>query len=520
MRAIFLSVLMALSVNPLLAQNDIPVNPNLTWNGEISLAVNPTDPSNLVTAWMKLTTLTTVTIAISRSTDYGNTWSAPVYMPHFSASFTSADPVLITSAGGTFYFAYIDYDKVSLSAGGVYVTKSTDGGASWSTPVQAIDATFAPDVPIDRPWMAIDNSSGIHAGTLYLVTKSIQQATATHHIYLIRSTDDGANWDTPKILDDVLPVGGTANTMGVPCVSAAGTLYVNYLSYDISQSLHVRDVFVRSGDGGQTFTQGIISELPFTSIIPPEDSLYQYSYHLAANPSDSNNLMHVFTDRRDGDWDIWYNVSQDGGGTWSATTRLNDDPAGNGIGQDMCWGGFSTHGTYASLWRDRRDGTTGQTSDYRIYGSYSTDKGITFSANFALSLTPGGLFTGTKGNDFLGACLSDSLVYGTWSDRRNGLNQEYFNKYALPPASGIPEVTEKTNPQIIPSVVHSSFADINPVYLRNNNSFRITIYDLPGRCVLQQANKSRIELGGLPQGMYILGFSNGSNWFYQRFIKE
>ena len=368
--------------------------------------------------------------------------------------------------------------------------------------------------------MAIDNSSGAHAGILYLVTKSIQEATATHHIYLIRSFDDGAGWDTPKIIDDVLPVGGNSNTMGVPCVSAAGILYVNYLSYDISQSLHVRDVFMRSGDGGQTFIPGVISELPFTSIIPPEDSLYQYSYHLAANPSDSNNLIHLITDRRDGDWDIWYNVSQDGGNSWTATTRLNDDPVGNGIGQDMCWGGFSNQGTYAALWRDRRDGTTGQTSDYRIYGSYSSNKGISFSANFALSKTPGGLFSGTKGNDFLGACLSDSLIYGSWSDKRNGLNQEYFNRYALPPVSGIRVHTEKSNPPIIPSVVHSSFADINPIYSRNNNSFHIMIYDLPGRCILQQTNKSRIELGSLPQGMYILGFNSGNGWIYQRFIKD
>ncbi|MCX6246273.1 MAG: sialidase family protein [Bacteroidetes bacterium] len=512
MRNLFLSALFAFSVFVVHAQNDVPVNPNFTWNGEISLAVDPSNTAILVAAWMKLTSLNTVSIAISRSSDHGNTWQAPVYMPHFSSSFTSADPALIASSDGTLFFAYIDYNNITLSEGAVYITKSTDGGASWSVPVLAIDASAAPDIPIDRPWLAVDNSNGPSKGTLYLVTKSIKQATVTHHIYLIRSSDEGVTWETPKILDDSLPVGGTANTMGVPCVSADGVLFVNYLSYDISQNLHVRDVFVKSDDGGQTFTTGIISELPFSSAIPPGDSLYQYSYHLAANPADSTNLIHILTDRREGDWDIWVNVSQDGGATWSTTARLNDDPVGNGKGQDMCWGGFSGKGTYSALWRDRRNGTSEPNSDYRIYGSYSTDKGVTFSPNFALSQTPGSLFTGLTGNDFLGASLSDSAVYGTWADKRSGQNQEYFNFHMLPPVSGIRDVAGNSQLQIIPSVIRSSYAELNPGYLKENTKFQVAIYDLPGRCILRQENKSRIELGALLKGMYILGFIKFRNY--------
>jgi hypothetical protein len=501
-------------------QNDIPVNPNSTWNGEISLAVNPTNPANLVAAWMKATGLFTVSIAISSSNDHGLTWSDPVYMPHFSSSYTSADPTLTVSSSGTFHFAYIDYNNITFAAGAVYVTRSTDSGITWAAPSPAIDATAAPDVPIDRPWLAIDNSTGPDHGKLYLVTKSIKEATVTHHIWLVRSTDDGLTWDTPKILDDPLPVGATANTMGVPCVSSSGAMYVNYLSFDISQSLHARDVYIRSDDGGATFTNGIISELPFNSVIPPEDSLYQYSYHIAANPSDSNNLVHIITDRRDGDWDIWYNVSQDGGNTWTPTTRLNDDPIGNGIGQDMCWGGFSTGGVYAALWRDRRDGVTGQTSSYRIYGSCSNDKGNTFSANFAFGKTLAPLFIPISGNDFLGVCLSDSTVYGTWSDSRTGQNQEYFNSRKITASSGNGELKNDNNAQIIPGVIFSSFTEINPAYIQKNKPYQVQIYDLPGRCILQQKNKSRIDLGDLPAGMYILELTTSGTRVYQRFIRE
>jgi hypothetical protein len=517
MRNLLWSIFMILSFS-VSAQNDVPVNSNFVWNGEISLAANPINPAILVTAWMKMATFTSVSIAISRSTNYGATWSTPVMMPHFSSSFTSADPTLITSSNGTYYFAYIDYDNTTFSAGGVYVTKSTDG-LSWTSPVKAIDASFAADVPIDRPWLAIDNSSGPNHGNLYLITKSIKEATMTHHLYFIRSIDDGLSWETPKVLDDVLPVGGTANTMGVPCVSSNGVLYINYLSYDIMQDIHVRDVAMWSNDGGLNFNPMIISELPFASVIPSSDSLFQYSYHIAGNPADANNLIHVFTDRRDGDWDIWYNVSYDAGSTWSQTTRLNDDPVGNGIGQDMVWGGFSPEGIYAALWRDRRDGVPGPTSDYRIYGAASSDKGTTFSPNFALSHTLASLSVPVTGNDFLGVSLSDSLVYGAWADKRTATNQEYFNDHALPGVSGIPTVS-KTSPQIIPSVIYNLYVDLDPAFLKEINTFKVSVYDLPGHCILQQSNSCRIDLANIPAGMYILGFFNGNTYIYQRFIKE
>jgi hypothetical protein len=500
------------------AQSDVAINPNYTWNGEISLTGNPIDRRVLVSAWMKLTTLSKVSIAISRSTDMGNTWSAPVYMPHFSTSFTSADPTLAVSSDGTLYFAYIDYDNLSLSAGGVYVTRSTDGGITWTDPVKAIDASASADVPIDRPWLIVDNSGGPHHGNLYIVTKSIKEATVQHHIWFMSSSDNGSTWSTPKILDEAMPVGGTANTMGVPCISANSTLYVNYLSFDITQSLHVRDVYVRSNDGGQHFSAGVISELPFTSVIPPDDSLYQYSYHLAANPVDSGNLVHIITDRRDGDWDIWYNVTHDGGSTWSETTRLNDDPVGNGIGQDMCWGGFSANGSYAALWRDRRDGTQGQTSDYRIYGAASADGGNSFGANFALSSTLSPLSIPVTGNDFLGVALSDTLVFGAWADKRTGLNQEYCNRHTLPAVTDVSDLRDSQTERMIPPVVGREQTEISHSFLLGIRHYSVSVCDISGRVVLYQEDNPHLDLLKKTSGIYLLDFRSVDKNQREKFI--
>ncbi|MCX6250274.1 MAG: exo-alpha-sialidase [Bacteroidetes bacterium] len=501
------------------AQNDIPIDPNYTWNGEISLAVDPLHTNHLVAAWMKLTGFVTVSIVVSYSDDDGASWSDPVVMPHFSGSYTSADPTLTFSSDGRFYLGYIDFNNITYNAGSVYVSASTDGGATWSAPVMAIDISVSADKPIDRPWLAVDNSGGSYHGSVYLVTKSIKEATAAHHIWMVKSTNNGNTWSTPVLLDSDLSVGATSNAMGVPCVTSAGILFVNYLSYDPTQSYYVRDVFVNSSDGGQTFSASVIADLPAASAIPPSDSLYQYSMHIAANPVLPDNLVHVFTDRRFGDWDILCNYSLDGGNTWSDPFRINDDPVNNGVGQDMCWGGFSNNGIYSVIWRDRRNGTIDPASDYRIYGSFSLNGGVTFNSNFALSTTPGGLSRPVSGNDFLGTVLSDSLVFSVWADKRTGLNQEYFNRYALPASSGSKDMFgQSSTRQLIAWQTSINCLQLNQIFISGKSGFKIEIFDLTGIMVFSDSNHIFLCPEFLPDGMYIIELKVAGRIYHQRIL--
>ena len=499
-------------------QADIPVNPNFTWNGESSLAINPTNPDNLVVAWMKLASLTQVTIAISHSNDKGNTWSDPVYMPHFSTSFTSADPTLIFSNDGTAYFAYIDYNKATFDSGGVYVCKSVDYGANWSYPVKAIDKSSGTDWPIDRPWLVRDETSGIFQQRLYLVTKGANDAPLPHHIYLVHSQDDGLTWSNAIKLDTDIPVGAQSNAMAVPAVTQDGSLCVSYLSYDPALSVYARNVMLKSIDGGTSFTPFIIDLLPFTSIIPSSDSLLQYSYYLGANPTVPGNLIFIYTDRRNGDWDILFSATHDGGLSWSETQRLNDDPVGNGIEQDMCWGGFSSDGKFAALWRDRRDGTTGQYSGYRIYGAYSTNGGTTFQPNFAISQTLAPQSIPIDGNDFLGVALSDTVVSGTWADKRTISSQIYFNRYYLDNSSGIGNRIKQPSESFFPVVIQSDCASLRPCMNKIRPLYKIQVFNALGIKVREELNNNTICFENFSNGFYFIILTNGDQMMSQKFI--
>src|ERR1035438_7751377 len=139
--------------------NNVNVSQDATFDGEPTLAVNPTNPNNIVVAWMGVTiNPVRVSIKTKSSFDGGLTWGNYFVQPHFSPNFGSADVSMAFKNDGKVYMSYIDYRK-SPDSGGIFVTHSGDGGITWSSPVEAYNGlTDDPGkLPLDRPWIAVDN---------------------------------------------------------------------------------------------------------------------------------------------------------------------------------------------------------------------------------------------------------------------------------------------------------------------------------------------------------------------------
>jgi hypothetical protein len=73
----------------------------------------------------------------------------------------------------------------------------------------------------------------------------------------------------------------------------------------------------------------------------------------AVSPTNGN-LYVSWSDYRHGDADIYFTSSTDGGNTWEAAVRLNDDPIGNGVDQIQPQVSVAPNGRVAVMWFDRR----------------------------------------------------------------------------------------------------------------------------------------------------------------------
>lgn len=150
-------------------------------------------------------------ITVSRSTDGGATFKTVRIGTQVTIPAVNQFSDLAIGKDGTVYVSYINCPGTGPTGdcGGtstkILVSKSTDGGVTWSTPVTSATVTLAPDscgayygcLPntFERmsniPVIAIDNSAGTNAGHLYI---AFYNFTTFASVRTVTSTDGGATW--------------------------------------------------------------------------------------------------------------------------------------------------------------------------------------------------------------------------------------------------------------------------------------------------------------------------------------
>jgi hypothetical protein len=171
-------------------------------------------------------------VVVQKSTDGGRTFGPMTHVsPGFPASGGDSAP-LVVEPGGRIDILYQGYqitDPVTFTMNPAhsYFTSSTDGGTTWSTPVQV--GPGAGTMSLAEWW--IDGDVAMDAGGNLYATWDTQGAnpdgSANDSGWLSFSRDHGATWSAPAQVP--------ADRLGVPHVmqvagGAAGTAYVSWLS--------------------------------------------------------------------------------------------------------------------------------------------------------------------------------------------------------------------------------------------------------------------------------------------------
>ncbi len=157
------------------------------------------------------------TISVSHSSNGGSTWTTKqVDTTQTLTSEVDQFSDLAIAKNGTVYATWLRCPPTGPTGdcGGttskMYMSDSTNGGNTWSTPVVVATVKLAPDTAgccyygqlpntdervSDIPAIDVDRSSGAHAGNLYVV---LYTWTGTYmKVEVTTSTNGGSTWSTP-----------------------------------------------------------------------------------------------------------------------------------------------------------------------------------------------------------------------------------------------------------------------------------------------------------------------------------
>lgn len=384
---------------------------------EPSLAVNPRDPRHWVAAWQqdRWSNGSSRGIVAGVTFDAGATWSRAV--PHDTVCSGSAyqrasDPWVDFGPDGTAWQAALASTGTSFTAGSinaVVVSRSTDGGITWSEPVELIRDTGAAFFN-DKETITADP---FDARFVYAVWDRIQGNTRGP-TYFSRTSDGGATWEAPRPVYD--PGAGQQTIGNLVRVLPDGTL-VNLLTHitgvgddedkaaPAAASLEV----LRSTDRGATWSGPIrvASYEPAGVLDPFTRAPVRDGTPIAAMAVSPEGVLYVaWQDARmspdpERD-DILLARSTDGGATWSAPVRVNGAPGKSAFAPQVH---VAADGTIGVTYFDLRSETIAADALLADYWMARSRDGLTWTEShiagpFDLLTAPfaGGYFLG----DYMG----------------------------------------------------------------------------------------------------------------------
>ena len=343
-------------------------------------------------------------VGFSTSGDDGATWSPNILMDLVEGP-RQSDPWLALAPNGTVYFARLEYDRLAYTTNntsGISVSATT-GGAAWGPTYHLNDTpNFA-----DKETLAMGPD-----GALNMVFNT--DTPTDGDLVFVRSTDGGATW-TPKVRVPDAPGGVIGGNVGV---LPSGDLVVAWFNYT-EQNLYAD----RSTDGGVTWGPDVRVNDVYGSGVWSNWILSMPSMSVGPNGT----VYLAWTDDRDGDPDAYLAASWDGGATWTADVRMDDDPGT--APQFQAELAVDPWGRVHAAWYD------GRTGDLNLGYARSSDGGATWSPSVFVTDAETPISYDRPGDYFAMESGPDGTIYAAWTDGRGPDLDIYFSK--LPPAARV-----------------------------------------------------------------------------------
>jgi BNR/Asp-box repeat protein len=389
--------LLSLAPGPLALISSPDVLAGFPTNGVLSadaavepyVAVNPANPKNNVAGWIDHNFAGTVA---GVTLDGGQTWknvAVTGYVPGYGA-----DPWLSFAPNGDLYF-------MSVTAAGHMVNKSSDGGLTWSSPIQ-IDGQDNGSA-VDKASITADPMKPNYVYATWVRFNKSFNGNGSETMFA-RSTDGGQTWQPDQSIHSAK--GSDFDWGNQIVVLPDGTLIDAFTEGQFTNNHQVAMTMLRSADHGQTWSAPMTAPVqqplvdannnpPIAIVTDPDTGKLVNAVpmfdSIAVDPH-SGNLYAVWIDGRFSNFQhnsIALSMSTDGGLTWSDPIQVNQTPAKVPTLDQQAFNptvAVAADGTVAVTYYDFRNNTSapGALTDYWLdYWHPSATAAATNPANWS-----------------------------------------------------------------------------------------------------------------------------------------
>src|SRR5213595_2334016 len=353
---------------------------------ESSISVDPTNLSKMTIAWRQFNNVISNfrQAGWAYTTDGGTTWTFPGVLEN---NVFRSDPVTNSNEIGQFFYLSLQSD-VNLSFFCDDLWRSTNGGQSWTLLSGERGGGGG-----DKEWFTIDKTNGPGHGFQYQSDDGINCSGGG--VEFQRSTNGGVTWQSPITVPHS-PVYGTLD------VDTNGNLFIGG---EGSSFYCVRSSNAQIGGQTPTFDRSTAvnmgGDIGGGGINPAGlDGQLFLAIDRSGGPTNNNIYMlaSVVPPGRS-TTDVMFVRSTDGGQTFSAPLKINDDPV-----NPSKWHWFGTfsvapNGRLDAVWYDTRNAANN--TDSQLFYSFSTDAVVTWAPNVAVS-NPFNTFQGYPNQNKIG----------------------------------------------------------------------------------------------------------------------
>jgi hypothetical protein len=416
---------------------------------EPSICVDPTSRNKMSIGWRQFNSITSNfrQAGWAYTSNGGTSWRFPGVLEN---NVFRSDPVLNADSTGKFFYLSL------LETFFDDMWRSLNGAMSWTN--------IAPARGGDKQWFTIDNTNSTGHGFQYQCWSTDGNNYGGRQF--TRSTDGGFTWLNPINIPN-------SPTWGTLDVDTNGNLFIAGVNQSTGQIWCIRSSNAKNGAITPSFDQSTLvnlgGDIDFDEPINPVGLVGQLYLAVDRSGTSTNNNVYMLASVLPTSFtigsDVMFVRSTNGGRTFSAPRRINDDPVNHAK-----WHWFGAHsvapnGRLDAIWLDTRNAANNTNS--QLFYSYSMDGGNTWAANVAVSnsFSP---FLGypnqNKMGDYMSIVSDNAGANVAYCATFNGEQDIYYVRVAPAPAP-----TDFNNDGHPDFVLYNASTHQTVVWYMNNN---------------------------------------------------